>query len=126
MGKIIPLMTNHEKRLCYLQKFDELYQIVLKFEKYVSCSQFAIDVLTQLKPSVIFSAHDHKGMDYVGTKKTGKSNGTITFFSQQQVSKAYLACISHQPNSSILIVNFMYFSLTLAKNWWSYKETIMK
>jgi hypothetical protein len=47
--------------------------------------QFAIDVLSQLKPSVIFSAHDHKGMDYIGTKKTGKSNGTITFFSQQQV-----------------------------------------
>lgn len=46
-------------------------------------SQFSVTVLSHVQPSVIFSAHDHKGMDYVGTRKTGLSTGNFTFFSQK-------------------------------------------
>ena len=41
-----------------------------------------MNVLKYIEPTVIFSAHDHRGMDYVGTRKTGRSTGNITFFSQ--------------------------------------------
>ena len=43
-----------------------------------------MNVLKYLQPSAIFSAHDHRGMDYIGTRKTGRSTGNITVFSQNK------------------------------------------
>jgi len=48
------------------------------------CSQFTVNVMKFIQPTVIFSAHDHHGMDYVGTRKTGRSTGNITLFSQNK------------------------------------------
>ena len=47
-------------------------------------SQFTVNVMKLIQPTVIFSAHDHRGMDYVGTRKTGRSTGNITWFSQNK------------------------------------------
>jgi hypothetical protein len=47
-------------------------------------SQFSVNVLKFIQPTVIFSAHDHRGMDYIGTRKTGRSTGNITWFSQNK------------------------------------------
>lgn len=54
------------------------------FPFFFTLSQFTVNVLKYVNPSVIFSAHDHRGMDYVGTRKTGRSTGNVTFFTQNK------------------------------------------